>query len=679
MGSLGRLYPFVMRQKRGLFLSVILSVIAAVFSVAQLSLIYPSMKLFLEGKNLDAHVQNELDAAKAAVALQSNRLQALEAHLRDPQWCATRSAAELKNERADVDKTQDKLIQAQRNQIRYEWVQSAVLPWVPKDGFDYLAFILGTLLVFTLLKEACSYLQEIIVGSVVQRVTQSLRQQLFRNTLKLDQQTLTLETTPHLMSRFTFDLSQVAVGLGLLGSRIILEPLKAIICVGCAFLLNWRLTLLAFICAPLMVLFFGRLRKKMKRASQRQMESMSRVYQVLTESLSTVRTVQAYRNERLHRRRLMDAHRAYYEKALRILRMDSLVSPSVEFIAMCAVFVASLPGAYLVLRHKTAIWGVQLAAEQMTFSDLALIYTCLAGVLDPGRKLSSVYSKLKRADAACGRVFDWMDKTSLVTQSPSAQSYPPHQASIEFDQVYFHYATLDDSKPPRRGLDQVSLTIPFGSTVAVVGENGCGKSTLVNMLPRLFDPQSGQIRIDGVPICDIDLASLRRQIGIVTQDTLLFDWTILENIRYGNPQATRDEVSAAADLACVTDFVSQMPEGFETEIGQYGHRLSGGQRQRVALARALLRNPAILILDEATSAIDTQSEQIIFQNLRHVAGARTTLVVTHAITPSLLKIITHVVVMDQGTVMAVGPHDEVLQTCPLYRRLFNAQALKRAG
>jgi subfamily B ATP-binding cassette protein MsbA len=529
------------------------------------------------------------------------------------------------------------------------------------------------------LKETCAYFQEMFVGSVVQRVMQSLRQQLFRQTLKLDQQTLALETTPKLMSRFTFDLTQVAHGMVLLGGKIVVEPIKAALCIGFAFAANWRLTLLAFVCAPVLAMLFGGLGKKLKKAAQRQMESMSRIYRVLDETFSSFRVVQAYRNERLHRRRLAKEHRVYYEKTMRILRIDALVSPSVEFLAMCAVFIASLPGAYLVLRHKTSIWGVQLAAEQMTVSDLALLYTCMAGVLDPGRKLSGVYSKLKKSATACARVFAWMDRMPLVATSPTLTQLPRHRASIEFEHVTFHYAQLDTDELGRKALDDVCVTIPFGATVAVVGDNGCGKSTLVNLLPRFFDPHSGHVRLDGIDLSDVDPRVLRGQISVVTQETLLFDWSISENIRYGKRDATDLEIQIAADKAHVTDFVAQLPEGFATQIGEMGQRLSGGQRQRVALARAILRDPAILILDEATSAIDTQSEQCIHQTLHDFARDRTTFIVTHAMTPSLLSFVTHVLVMDGGLAISFGSHEAVLKTCPLYRKLFDAQTLKRAG
>lgn len=677
--SLARLLPFVVRQRKALFVSVVLSVGTAVFTVAQLSLVYPVMKLMLEEKGGGDHVRAELDAARTTIDLETEHIEKLKTELSDPDWLSKNSQADANQRKDELRRAQADLRKAKRNQALYLWIEANLLPWMPRDRFDYLAFLMGLAIVLTIVKETCSFVQEVAVGSVVQRVLQSLRQQLFRNTLKLDQQTLALETTPKLMSRFTYDLSQVANGLLLLGSKIVVEPLKIIICVACALNTNWRLTLLAFVCVPMLYLLFRGLGKKLKRATQRQMESMSHVYQVLEETLSSLRTVQAYRNERLHRRRLSKEHRTYYEKAMRILRIDVLVSPSVEFLAMCAVFIASLPGAYMVLRHKTSIWGVHLAAEQMTVSDLAILYTYLAGVLDPGRKLSGMYSKLKKAATACDRFFAWMDKTSLVTTADVAKPLPRHHESIEFDRVTFHYAQLESGEPGRRALDDVSVKIPFGATVAVIGENGCGKSTLVNLLPRFYDPHSGQVRIDGVNLSEADIVQLREQIGVVTQETLLFDWSIAENIRYGKRDATDLELQMAAEKSFVADFVAQLPEGFATQIGDKGHRLSGGQRQRIALARAILRNPAILILDEATSAIDTQSEQCIHETLHTFARERTTFIVTHAMTPSLLGCISHVLVMDQGRVISFGPHELVLKTCPHYQRLFEAQTLKRAG
>ncbi len=677
VGSLTRLFPFVWPQRHRLVMSAVLAVVAAVLTVVALLLVFPVVKLLLKGQGLHEYIAAKQVAARGAIATQTARLRELDAELDrlrrdDPEskWKRTESL------RARCDSA---LKTAERQEWQNNWIASTCLPWVPQDRFALLAWIMAALLVVTALKCWVSYLIDVLVGSVVQRTMQTLRERLLRRTLQLDQQTLALETTPQLMSRFTFDLQQVSYGLVLFGSLIVLEPLKALFCVGGAFAVNWRLTALSFACVPLGLLLFRKFGRGLKRASGRQMESMSRVYRVLDETLKSFRSVLAFRNERLHRRRLSQEHRDYYDKAMQIVRIEALTNPSIEFLATMAVCAASLPGAYLVIHQQTSIVGVRLAADQIDVAELALLYSLLAGILDPARKLSGVFSLVKKSSAACDRVFGWMDRPSLIASAADPVPLPRHCQSIEFDRVTFRYASNDVNAARPPALDEVSISIPFGAVVAVVGGNGSGKSTLVNLLPRFQDAQSGTVRIDGVDLREADLRELRAQIGVVTQETLLFDRTIADNIAYGRTGASRGEIEEAARRARVTEFARQMPDGLETGVGDHGQRLSGGQRQRVALARALLREPTVLILDEATSAIDAHSEQLIHETLREFAGGRTTLIVTHAMTTTLVELVSHVLVMQQGRAIAFGPHAEVLATCPAYQRLFGAQAHHRAA
>ena len=677
VGSLARLFPFVWPLRHRLAVSAVLAVIAAVLSVVALMLVFPVVKLLLEGQGLHEYIAAEQTSAREIIATQTAHLQSLDAELDrlrgdDPE-------SKLKLYETNRARCVSALDAAAGQERQNNWIASTFLPWIPQDRFSLLVSIMAALLAVTALKCWASYLVDVLVGSVVGRTMQSLRERMLRRTLQLDQQTLALETTPQLMSRFTFDLQQVSYGLVLFGSLVVLEPLKALFCIGCALAVNWRLTALSLVCVPVGLVLFKKFGRGLKRASGRQMESMSRVYRVLDETLQSFRSVLAFRNGRLHRRRLSREHRDYFDKAMKIVRIDALTNPSIEFLTTVAVCAASLPGAYLVLHHQTSIAGVRLAANQIEAAELALLYTLLAGILDPARKLAGVFSLVKKSAAACERVFGWMDRPSLIASPPEPVPLPRHSQAIEFDRVTFRYASLDENAVRPPALDDVSICIPFGAVVAVVGGNGSGKSTLVNLLPRFCDAQSGTVRIDGVDLRETDLRELRAQIGVVTQETLLFDRTIADNIAYGRAGASRDEIEEAARRARVIDFARQMPDGLETGVGDRGQRLSGGQRQRVALARAMLREPTILILDEATSAVDAHSEQLIHETLREFSGGRTTLIVTHAMTTTLVELVTHVLVMERGRAVAFGRQADVLATCPAYQRLLGAQSHRRAA
>ncbi len=677
MDSLVRLVPYVWQQRGRLLVSITLSAAIALLWTGALLIVFPVVKVLLEDQSLGDYVTAQLQSARTAVERETQRRETLDIELATLRPSGDSEAiARKENDRLACVRL---LNEAVRREWQFSWVETRLLPHLDQDRFTMLGRLMLLLLALTAVKCIACYFQEILVNAAVERTMQTIRERLFRSTLKLDHQTLMLETTPRLMSRFTFDLQQLAIGLTLLGSKAVIEPLKAAVCIACAFGVNWRLTALSFVCAPLAAILFGQLGRRLKRASRRQMESMSRVYRALIEPLQSFTSVLAFRNERLHRRRLARENQDYYEKAMKIVRIDALSSPSVEFLAMIGVFVGSLPGAYLILRGQTSIAGIRLSAYQMESSELALLYTLLAGVLDPARRIASVYSKVRKSATACDRIFGWMDRTSLLTSNRAPLLLPRHNLSIEFDQVTFRYAATDVSEQRPPALDHVSVTIPFGATVAIVGGNGSGKSTLASLLPRLFDPQEGTVRIDGVDISRVDPRDLRRQIGIVTQDTQLFDTSIEENIRYGFQAATDEAVNEAARRAHVLTFVDQMPDGLKTGVGDRGHRLSGGQRQRLALARAIVRDPAILILDEATSAVDAQSEHLIHGSLADLARGRTTFIVTHAMTPVLLEHISHVMIMEQGRLIAFGPHDTVLATCPAYQRLFNAHTRRRVA
>ncbi len=679
MNSLTRLVPYIWPHRKKLMLSSLFAVLVAVFWSLNLSAAFPVVKVLMEQQSLPDYIDQEIATADREIEERSATIQRLDVKIEEieAKGGTADDTVELLKEHS---RQQTKLSRASRKELVMSWLKSNVIPWVPGDKFDMLALILGLLFVATIFKCICVFVQEVLIGSVVQLTVMDIRKACFRRTLQLDYQTLSLGGTSDLMSRFTYDMSVLAQGLTLLGGKVVREPLKAVGCLTFAFFVNWRLTLLSMLFVPLVGLAFYRVGKLLKVASKRVMESMSRLYKTLEETFDAAKIVIAFNGARRHRARFHRENKEFYAKAMKLVRIDSLTSPMTEILGILAVLIALLPGAYLVLRGTTTIWGIALSTNKMDMAQLSLLYVLLAGMIDPARKLSTTYAKLKRSMAAADRVFGLIDAKSLVREPAEPLTAPRHSKSIEFRDVRFTYAhAADDDTPRPPVLENVYLTVSAGEVIVVVGENGSGKSTLVNLLPRYYDPEQGAVLIDGIDIRDIRLRDLRGQIGVVTQETLLFDETIYDNIRYGKPDASSEEIADAARRAHVTAFLKNMPDGFQTRVGDKGGRLSGGQRQRIALARAILRDPPILILDEATSAIDAQSERLIHQTLREFARGRTVFMITHAVRQGILDFVDRIVIMEEGRLIAAGPHETLIEVCPAYRRLYRAQLHQSAG
>jgi subfamily B ATP-binding cassette protein MsbA len=673
--SFFKLLPYLNLYRRQLIISFVLGLLVAALWGANLSVAFPVVKILLERKDLHSFVSETIQEASVkedeiVLALKSidQEVAALEVEgLRqsDPKLMGLMEKRLTWSENLAVQR---------RTLLQFRWLQYYVMPWVPENDFQAFVWLILLLTLATAVKGVFIFWQDVLVGGVAESVVMRVRKDMLSKVLGLDYHTLASEGTPALMSRFTFDSEQLSQGVSLLGGRMIREPLKCIACGILALYINWRLTLLSLLFIPLLALFLVSFGKMLKRASRRMMESMSQIYKVLEETFEGLKVVIAFNAQERHREQFDREYQRYFKKAMKVVTIDAAAKPSLELLGLIAMFLAMIPGAYLVLRGKTHIWGVRLTADVMSPSELSMLYAMLVGLLDPCRKLSSGFARIKRAAAAIDRIDAMMNQTSRIVEAEHPKPLKRHSSELEFADVSFQYQSRIPGLQRGLVLDHVSLKVKQGEVVALVGQNGCGKSTLVSLLPRYYDPDVGDVRIDGRSLREVSLHELRDQIGIVTQDTVLFDESIRENVRYGRPGATDEEVHDAARRAHLLPIIQSLPQGFDTVVGEKGKELSGGQRQRIALARAILRNPAILILDEATSATDAESESLIHQTLQEFVKGRTTFLITHLMSKSLLDLVTRIVVMENGKIVGQGTHEQLLLTCPLYERLFNAPA-----
>jgi ABC-type multidrug transport system fused ATPase/permease subunit len=549
--------------------------------------------------------------------------------------------------------------------VRYRWLEPWINRYLPHEGFQTLLLLIGLVMTGVAIKGLFLFLQEVFVADVMQLTLFDIRNHFYRRTMALDLSSFGDQGSAELISRFTSDMDSLGQGLNTLMGKVIREPLRAMSCLSIALWLNWRLTCLALILVPVSALTANRAGRIMKRAVRRSLESMSNIYKILQETFQGIVVVKAYTMERNERRRFFVETKSLYKKSVKVATIDALSDPVLEMLALSTVSIALLAGSYLVLKRtiflNLGVIKLQLASQRMAIEDLLYLYATLAGISDPVRKLANVHSRIQRASAAADRICALMDRQPQVTDKPASIRLPRHRSQVEFDAVGFSYNGRD---PILAGL---SLSVRHGETIALVGPNGCGKTTLMNLLPRFWDADSGSIRIDGHDIRDVQLRSLRSQIGMVIQETILFEDTIANNIAYGNRHATREAIVAAARRSYAHQFIMALPNGYDTVIGERGLGLSGGQRQRIALARAMLRDPAILILDEATSAVDIQDEALIRKAIEEFARNRTTFLITHSL--GSLQFADRIVLMNAGRIEAVGTDGELRRTSPLYRRL----------
>ncbi len=501
-----------------------------------------------------------------------------------------------------------------------------------------------------------------LVSWIGERVVADLRNAAFRRVIALSPAYFETTKTGDVLSRLTTDteLLQTVIGSSLsLALRNSLTLVGAIVMLA---LTSPKLTAIVLIVVPAVVgpiIFFGRRVRTLSRKSQ---DRVGDIGAYVEETINAIRTVQSFTHETIDHQRFGERVNATFSAATARIRMRSWLMVAVVFLAFGAVAVVLWVGGYDVI------------AGRMTGGALSafVFYAILVAV--SGGTVSEVIGELQRAAGAAERLLELMETTPSITAPATPLALPdPSAGRVAFEAVTFHYP----ARPDQAALHDFSLAIAPGETVALVGPSGAGKSTVFQLLLRFYDPAAGAVRIDGVDIRNADPAEVRRHVGLVAQDPVIFGASARENIRYGRPEASDDEVRSAADAAAASEFLDSLPEGFDTFLGEKGVRLSGGQRQRIAIARAILRNPPILLLDEATSALDAESERAVQAALERLAAGRTTLAIAHRLATVLRA--DRIVVVDQGRIVAEGTHQSLVEAGGLYARLAALQFTDGTG
>ena len=536
------------------------------------------------------------------------------------------------------------------------------VPWIIKDMIDDVladknmtllnAICIGIVVIF-FLRGIFYFGQSYLVSYIGQKVIIDVREVMFRKFQRMPLAYYDRHQTGEIMSYVTNDVAAIQSALVDNLIDLVTEGCILIGSLALMFYLDWKLSLLTLVVIPMVgqaMKIFGR---KIKKSSTVIQQRLAEITALLQESFSATRVVKSFVREDYEIDRFVHSNQRNFEAVMKNVQQTSMLTPTVEFLAAIAV--------------TFIVWfgGYEVVNGDITAGAFVAFLTYAVNLANPVKRLSRIYGNLQKAMAAVDRVFSIVDLEESITDRPNAQPLPPVEGRVRFDNVKFSY------KEGRPALDGISLEAAPGEMIAFVGPSGAGKSTIANLIPRFYEVDSGAITVDGHDIRDVTLASLRGQIGLVPQETMLFSTTISENIRYGRLDATDEEIEQAARAANAHNFIMELEHGYDTEIGERGVSISGGQRQRIAIARAILKDPRILILDEATSALDTESEKIVQAALDNLMVGRTSFVIAHRL--STVFHADRIYVIDAGRIVEQGTHEELLAKGGLYQHLYDIQ------
>jgi len=525
---------------------------------------------------------------------------------------------------------------------------------IPQAPFGAWKAISILLVVFTVSKGVAEYLSTYLMARIGQSAVLKLRQDLYRHVLAQSATFFERHRSNYLVSRLVSSAAAIETAVTATVRDMLRESFTLIAFLAASFYYSWRMTLVSLVIAPIIALLTAKFGKALRNLARESFEGSKELTDTAQEALANQGIVKAYRAEKREADRFTKVAKRIVRANLRSASIAGAAPPTIEMIGILFVVVLLFFGQR------------EIMAGRM---NVALFVTFLFFLLrsyDPMRKLSRLQNSMEQALAAAQHVWEVMDEHAEIIEKPEAESLPPLQREIELRNVSFGYAN-----ETRSVLRDVNLTIKAGTMVALVGESGGGKSTLTKLLPRFHDPTSGAVLWDGTDLRDATLTSLRSQIALVTQETVLFNDTVRHNIAYGKPDATDQEIEEAALIAFAHDFIREMPEGYDTIVGERGIFLSGGQRQRLAIARAVLVNAPVLILDEATSALDAESERLVQRAIGNLVRNRTTIVIAHRL--STVRRADVIVVMEAGRIIEMGTHAELLERGGQYRKLYELQ------